>query len=144
MTRYPQRHHVVTARAEILADRPHAVGTVGEAVNEQRAADGFAIRREDLRTVPVRPELSRMRMTIGVVAVRRQPRGCVEFLLDLFMDHAKGGILDGQIVGEGRAHRQVGGAGVSWNDSMPRLEIGNPASGVQGAANDDGREHEHG
>jgi hypothetical protein len=27
---------------------------------------------------------------------------------------------------------------------MPKLEIGNPASGVQGAANDDGREHEHG
>ena len=85
-----------------------------------------------------------MRMAIGVVPVRRQPRGGVEFLLDLVMDHAKGGILDGEIVGEGRTHRQVGGAGVSWNDPMPRLEIGNPASGVQGAANDDGREHEHG
>ena len=140
--RHPQRQTVVAARLQRLPDRAHAVGRVGEAVNQKGAADDLAGGHDLVGAVAVRTEARGMRSAAAVVAVGRRRRRPGGRALDPIAHVPKDGVFPPQVLGEGGC-LEIRRCRIRRHVAVPRFQIRQAPPRVHGAADDHGGEDQH-
>ena len=128
----------VAARLQRLPDRAHAVRGVGETMNQKGAADDPAGRHHLIRAVTVPTDARGIGSAAAVVAVGRRRRRSRGRSFDPIAHVPKDSVLPAQVIGEGGG-REIRCSRIRRHVAVPRFQIRQAPTRVDGAADDDGR-----
>jgi hypothetical protein len=136
MARHPERQRINAAVAEDFREPPHAVRSVRQPMDQERAAANLG-RRELVRAVPVAREAARARETPGEVSVGEGPVLGRQALLDLFVNLPEDLILAVQVVLQSERLPHFRGVQLRRGDEpVPGLQVGRPTRFPESQAHD--------